>query len=418
MTGPPQALDPPPKAAASAADRVLVAATTAFLFLAPFAGSAGSRATCLIVAAIALVLSRRAGLLRELARLPRGIAWSVLGWGLLATASAAWSVDRDYTMQELRAEILYGGLAFGAFFLAARESRWAGWWLALMAGTAAVLVGQLLQDYTSVPLSRHSVSGGPGAWSTHLVMAAPLLFVLAWPPPWGRDRGAAMAAVAVALLVAAAWQTQNRIVWAALGVQLVGAVALWRFMPAMDGARAARLRQLKLFAVAAVIVGFAASVAERSERVFDANGPATASLERDLRPAIWAAAWDEAARAPWLGHGFGRDIRAPRFLALVPAGVEHPPIRHAHNMFLDAAVQLGLPGLALLAALMLFLAREYARYLGDGRLAALGVLGLLVLAGFVTKNMTDDFLHRHNGLVFWALNGMLLGLGAAVRARR
>jgi hypothetical protein len=40
-------------------------------------------------------------------------------------------------------------------------------------------------------------------------------------------------------------------------------------------------------------------------------------------------------------------------------------------------------------------------------------MGLCVLAGFVVKNLTDDFMHRHNALVFWALNGMLLGLARA-----
>lgn len=405
--------DPPPMAAAPAADRVLVAATSAFLFLAPFAGSAGLRATCLIVASGALLLGMRAGLLRGLARVPRAPGLALLAWGLLAAASLGWSVDPEYTLSELRAEILYGALAFGAFFLAAREDRWMAWWLALLAGTAMVLAAQLLQDFTSLPLSRHAVSGGPGPWSTHLALVAPLLFVLAWPPPWGRDRPAMVAAVALVLLLGAAWYTQNRIVWAAFGVQLLVAVLLWRFMPAMDGARARDLRQLKLVATLAVVVAFAASVAERSERIFEPGGPATTSLERDLRPAIWSQAWQEMRGAPWLGYGFGRDIRAERFMAVAPAGMDHPAIRHAHNTFLDAAVQFGVAGVAALAALLLLLAREYVRYLRDARLAPLGILGLMIVAGFVTKNLTDDFLHRHNALVFWALNGMLLGLGRA-----
>jgi hypothetical protein len=33
----------------------------------------------------------------------------------------------------------------------------------------------------------------------------------------------------------------------------------------------------------------------------------------------------------------------------------------------------------------------------------------------VVKNMTDDFLTRHNALVFWALNGMLAGLERRLR---
>jgi hypothetical protein len=35
--------------------------------------------------------------------------------------------------------------------------------------------------------------------------------------------------------------------------------------------------------------------------------------------------------------------------------------------------------------------------------------------GFLAKNLTDDFLHRHNAQVFWALNGMLVGFGRRAR---
>ena len=35
--------------------------------------------------------------------------------------------------------------------------------------------------------------------------------------------------------------------------------------------------------------------------------------------------------------------------------------------------------------------------------------GRSLVAGFCVKNLTDDFLHRHNGVLFWALNGMLVG---------
>jgi hypothetical protein len=34
------------------------------------------------------------------------------------------------------------------------------------------------------------------------------------------------------------------------------------------------------------------------------------------------------------------------------------------------------------------------------------------------KNLTDDFLHRHNALVFWAFNAMLLGLACTRPAAR
>ena len=161
-----------------------------------------------------------------------------------------------------------------------------------------------------------------------------------------------------------------------------------------------------------VIVAFAASLVEHNEKFFGADAPMGTSLERDLRPRIWAAAVDAAREAPWLGHGFGREIVAAKFIPLTPRVANHPEMRHAHNVFLDVVLETGLVGLAIFVALMLALAREYRGYLRRADLAPLGVLGLALLAGFLVKNLTDDFMHRHNALVFWALNGMLLGLAS------
>ena len=71
--------------------------------------------------------------------------------------------------------------------------------------------------------------------------------------------------------------------------------------------------------------------------------------------------------------------------------------------------------LTFLLALLGALAWTYRGFLLRAEAAPLGVLGLTLLAGFVVKNLTDDFMYRHNALVFWALNGMLLGLGSAAR---
>jgi O-antigen ligase len=213
---------------------------------------------------------------------------------------------------------------------------------------------------------------------------------------------------ALAVLLYAAWETDNRIVWIALGAQLVIAAMLH----AGEGART--LRRIALVAAVVAILGFAASVAERSAILFAGAGSTTESLERDVRPRIWGVAWHKFKEAPWVGHGFGREILAEDFLPQTPTINNHPPIRHGHNVFVDVALQLGVAGLAVFGALLVLLGREYARYLGDPRIAALGGIGLMLLAGFVLKNLTDDFLHRHNALVFWALNGMLLGAARAV----
>jgi O-antigen ligase len=395
---------------------LLVAATAAFLFLAPFSGSAGLRAAMLFIAAIALVGVRRARLLHEAPRMPRDVGICYAAWVILAVASVAWSVLPRYTLSELRAEVLYGTLAFLVFFFASTDAaRWRLWWRFLMLGTGVVLAGTYLQRWLPFEISRHPVDGGPGPWSTHLVLIAPLLFVIPWPRPWGEDRGIAALAVALAVVLFAAWETENRIVWVALGVQLVATISLWRSMPSMEAGRHRSMRALTVIAALVVAIAAAGSIMERNERFFAARSPFTISLEHDLRPTIWAVAWTEIKTAPWLGHGFGREILEAKFLPYTPTPLQ-PPLRHSHNTLADVALQLGLVGLAVFAALLLSMARHYWRFLADPAVAPLGIIGLTVIAGFLVKNLTDDFLHRHNALVFWALNGMLLGLGARARA--
>jgi O-antigen ligase len=396
----------------------LVAATSALLFLAPFAGSAGLRAGLLTLAG--LLLLARARDLRPLASsLPVGVLVAFGAWALLAIASLAWSVNAGYTRGELKSEILYPAMALAIFYAAAalRPARWRAWWTALLAGSLTMLAGLVLQEILPFALSRHSVLEQRGPWSTHLVLMAPLLLVFGWPRPWGEDRPPWVQAVALAVLLFAAWETENRMMWVAFGAQLVVAMALWRATPAMEPTRARDLRRLAIAAVLVVCAAFAAALVERNARFFGSQAPVTTSFERDLRPRIWAKGIEQWRLAPWLGQGFGREIAAPAFVPLTPRVADHPELRHAHNTFIDTAVSLGVVGLAALLALLGALAGTYRGFLRRAEVAPLGVLGLTLLAGFVVKNLTDDFLYRHNALVFWALNGMLLGLGSAAPAR-
>jgi O-antigen ligase len=418
VTGPQTAGDPrlaaiPP----SAADRVLTAATVAFLFLTPFASSAGLRGAALVFAAAALCMRLRERLAQLRDGVPRAVLALFLTWAALAIASAAWSVDRAYTIGELKPEILYTGLAFAFFFVASREDRWRVWWTALIAGTALAILASLLQEALPFTISRHSVDGGPGHLSTHLVLVAPLLFALAWPRPWGRERGPLALVAALALVVAAGWTTENRMIWPALAAQLLAGIAAWR-ASARDGAIPSRaLARVTLAAGIILVVAFATSVIERSDRFIRIAGASSTQLDRDLRPRIWAVAAERFREAPWLGHGFGREVLAASFIPITPRATQHPEVRHAHNVFIDVALELGLAGLAVFVALLIALAREYRKFLTDPRIAPLGIMGLAMLAGFVVKNLTDDFLYRHNALVFWAINGMLFGLAHHAKRR-
>ncbi len=386
---------------------ILVASTTsAFLFLAPFTGSAGLRSTVLILAAIALAISWRTNVAPYARRVPLAIAAIYAASALLALASLAWSVDPRYTLGELRAEVFYGTLVLAVFFLAAQKpQRWRRWCAAMLGGTVAVCVAFFIQSSLGLSFSRHPVLEQGGPWSTHLVLMAPIVLALAWPAPWGGRRGVVVSTAAIALLLYAAWKTENRIVWVALAAQFL-IIASVRPAELDGGTR--RLRRIAVAAAAIATIALAASIADRSAMQF---AGAADSLERDVRPRIWGVAWEKFKQAPVLGHGFGREILAGDFAPHTPPVLKHPQIRHGHNVFVDTALENGLVGLALFVALLALLLREYAGYLRRPAIAPLGAIGLAVLVGFIAKSMTDDFLHRHNGLVFWALNAMLVGLG-------
>ena len=406
----------PQTAAAMVADRVLVAASLAFLFLLAFAGSAGLRATALLACACALAVRWREVRLRRVA-FPRDVTVAWCAWALLGVASVAWSVDRPYTLGELRAELLYGALAFSVYFIAAArgDAPWRSWWIALAAGTALALVGQVLQDVLPIEISRHEVDGGPGPYSTQLVLVMPLLFALAWPAPWGLGRGARALAVAMACAGAAALYTGNRMVWLAFAAQIAVAALAWNLLPSSDPQRARMARRLIVWAGIVVAVAFIGSLMERSQRFFHHATNVAVSIEADLRPRIWSVAWKEFRQAPWFGHGFGREVLAPAFIPLTPPGPGQAELHHGHNTFVDVALELGVVGLAAYVALLLALLGRYRAMLRNPVLAPLGMMGIALVAGFVVKNLTDDFLHRHNALLFWALNGVFLGLARAAR---
>lgn len=388
--------------------RLLTGTTMIFLLIAPLAGSAGMRLSMLVLAAGALVALWYRDPVIARGPLPRAVLAALALWAGIAITSAAWSIQPRHTLGELQGEILYGALAFSVFYLGARIVPFRLWHGAMLAGALLVLAITWLDHVLPIQLTRHDTVGQGGMWSTHLVLVAPFVLAIGWPGMWNGTRGVVIQAVAILLLFAAAWQTGNRIVWIAFAAQFAVATVCSRGAFAADTSRT--LRRILVIAVAMGLAAFAFAIKDRLA-VSSPGASPMAAFALDVRPHIWTVAWDRFLDAPWLGHGFGREILAQAFLAVpVPPGLNHPPVRHAHNVFLDMALELGALGLAAFIAALVALARQYRACLRDPGTIAFGILGLTLLTGFVLKNLTDDFLHRHNSLMFWALNGMLLGL--------
>ena len=392
----------------SLASRAYAVAAGVFLLVAPVTSSSGWRAAMLLVAALALAVSA-ARHERVLAGLcwPRAFVGWYAAWAALAAVSCLWSVSSEYSLSEWRREILYGALAFGVFYAGTADPvRWRRGCMILIAGAALLAVAELVRVAVGLRWLPRELHGGPGRFTTHLVIVAPLLTCLLHELPLGLGRRPALAVVALGVFFLAAFASGNRIVWIAFFAAFVVIAALARAPRAQAPWRVALITGFG----ALILALFALSIVQKAEDVYPDAANAGESLAMDLRPKLWGLAVDAVADRPLLGHGFGHEILADRFRAGIGTrGYEFAS--HGHNMFLNAAVSLGAVGLAILVAMLAALALAYRRLLAQPSTRFLGALGLAILAAFVAKNLTDDFFVRHNALVFWAVNGMLLGLG-------
>jgi O-antigen ligase len=132
-------------------------------------------------------------------------------------------------------------------------------------------------------------------------------------------------------------------------------------------------------------------------------------LLHDPRVALWDRTMESIRERPWIGFGFGREVLGDRFAV----ELHNPMLVHAHNLYLSLLLQIGTIGLAAYGLVLLTLIHAHLRFLRapDDVLAQMGVVGLAIVAGWVTKNLTDDFFFRSNAKEFWLLQAMLVGYG-------
>jgi O-antigen ligase len=217
------------------------------------------------------------------------------------------------------------------------------------------------------------------------------------------------------LLLGSARLTDNRAVWVALAVVFATASALaaWRWHASL---LRSPLRWTAPLCALLVVLGvvFADVTRERAQQNFPPQTTVAQTLTDDPRLLLWDRTGELIRERPLTGYGFGRAIVADELKG--PLG--NPMLWHAHNLFASQVLQSGIVGLTLFVALLAALCARFFRYLrgGDDALAALGIVGLSLIAGFVAKNMTDDFLFRSNAKEWWALLALLVGYGARLEA--
>lgn len=374
-----------------------------FLFTLPFTHSVALRLTSLAIAAAIVFLDWRT---RPAPPIPCKLP--LLIWAGMALLSLSWAIDPEYTLGEIKNEVGYAMLCFFTFYgLTHGEREWRLWNRVLMAGFLAVSASAISAHLIAGKWVTEGLHGGVGDYSTYLILILPFILLAAVRnPPAGFTFNPVW--LLLPILLAGGQLTLNRTFWPALLAVSAVFILLYRFR-----ARPFRISRQILGVVMLLgiltVTPFIETVKDKSATSGTNAEILTQAIQQDPRIPLWTFVAKHVSEHPFTGAGFGRGA----LRQTLTSHFDDYHLWHAHNLFLNYALQMGAGGL--LAILLLFwaLAREFwLLYRSSSREASLiGIAGLALLSGVIVKNMTDDFHVRHLALLFWAMAGISLGYG-------
>lgn len=255
--------------------------------------------------------------------------------------------------------------------------------------------------------------GGPGSSTTYYILLCPLLFI-ALEQSYAKDTFKSIPWLLLLMVAIGGYLSYNRAFWIALAVSGIAFTGLRLFR------RTSRGKALKLtaiFSVATLSMSAALLFTVIRSRFLaeTSSGGLLEFLSRDPRIGLWKFSLQQIWAHPLSGTGFGLGSAKS---VLDAQHFEDPQLWHAHNIFLNYGLQMGIPGMIALLVIFIAIAREFTSLYRsrDDICSKLGAAGLAIVAGIVVKSMTDVHLGRNNSLLFWALIGMILGYGRRLLA--
>ena len=375
-----------------------------FLAVLPFPSTVALRLLCLFAAALiaAVIEWRNPG---ERPAIPCKPA--LILWISVCAASLAYSVLPAYSLGEFKNEIGYAMLAFLSFLVVARDRQTVEYLLlALAAGFAVIGLwaagAWLVNGYSWDQGGRY---GGVAVFGTYLVTTAPALFWLACAASRPTLRRIGRGLLILAFLLAL--MTLQRAVWPALAAE-AAAVGAWCYRRGRFSRRGAMWAALLGLLIVAAFV--TASVWRSENRAVEAD------LAGDTRLPAWLGIAGKIAEHPVIGAGFGRGTMGRAYPDLIPQ--TNTMISHPHNVFLNYAIGMGIPGVLVLAGLFFCFGRVFWNLMRrrDETLALLGVCGVMLVVGVVVRNQFNDLFIRDMSLLYWALAGIFFGQASRISA--
>ena len=380
---------------------LLLLAPAIYLFVLPLVHVTVFRATAFWISVLLLLWTLRT---QATPPIPLKAAFAV--WLSVALLTLIWAVHPEFSIREIKSEIVYGLLSFLIFFKATRSSRELRFWgfvlsaSALATGVIALI--HFLQGLDPYPAGKFY--GGALCYAGYVTTVLPMLAAITILRS-GQRRVGMLCLILFLLLMA--FGTTNRGVWLYLLVEL--AVFGGLYLIRVDLHPKAKKAAIAII-VASTIVSTGTLFYAAKGRLELAGGPAKVIAETakaDLRPQLWIESLAWIRQRPFTGAGFGTMVLGRE----LQEQQKIPNHTHAHNIILNYALQLGLLGPFVLAFLFYSVAREFWKLIksSDEELQTFGIAGIAMVSGILASGMIEDLFARQVGWLFWSLVGMTLG---------
>ena len=345
-------------------------------------------------------------------QVPPPLLVPILLWAAWAALSILWSVEPERSMKEFKNEVGYAFAAFWFCYMAAQAHNAARVIPTVLAiGAAATCaIGLYVFWFPTSQLLALGLHNGPGDQTSALLTLMPSAMVAAWLASRRKlPRGFRSASITLPILFcASAYATLNRTVWLGFAAQAVilGALFLQRSTSKATSAPGWARQFAILTAVLVLGGGVAMTLYVQKERAEQGWAPA---FSNDLRLKLWPEVAEMIEKRPLTGYGFGRGVVRQSLHEEFNVGA----LWHAHNLLLETAVEVGLPGAALLLLVLVATLHRGWRLARstDGTVATCGAALIAVVVGMLIRNMTDMLWVRQNALLYWGVVGVLLGWG-------
>lgn len=347
------------------------------------------------------------------------VIWLPLAlYAAFAALSLTTAVDPSYSLGELRAEIGKGLIIYytGVHFVG-EDAHLRQCWVALLWAAAIMgLAGVGFFAYHGGSLLGHQVRAGSlhsgyGTFGTFLVTVWP--FVLLMPLAFESRRLRPAWLALLLLTVVCAYITYSRASWAGMLVQAglcLVVLGRHRLRRALIGGAVC------LVLLGALLLAPGTRHGEHWQRLW-AHPEKVGGTAGDLAM-LWQYSFHQIAESPFTGIGLGRHSFSKAYPDF--RRTHQPLLWHAHNMFIELALETGVQGAAAVLLIMVVLVAvlwPHAPPVRGDLPRLFGAAAALMVVGFAVRNLTDDFFVDDSALMFWLIAGLAMGGRYVIRRR-